>query len=160
VIRRRGALVAAAAVGLTACGGARPEAAITGTWRVVAIESRDGVAAPWRRPFGDAPTGLVTYGADGTHTMQFTRTPAPTFAAGDDRGGTDAEVRTAFLAFFAWHGRWRLDATRRRIIHEIEGSLWPSWRGTVQERPYRLRGDTLVLGDTTTTRRVFVRVRR
>ena len=156
----RGVAAAVAVAMLAACGAARPEAAIIGTWRVVAIESRDDGAAPWRRPFGDAPSGLVTYGADGTHTMQFGRTPPPTFAAGDDRRGTDAEVREAFLGFFAWHGRWRLDTTRARIIHEIEGSLWPSWRGTVQERPYRLQGDTLVLGDTITARRVFVRVRR
>ncbi len=156
----RGVVVVAAAGVLAACGAARPEAAVTGTWRVVAVESRERAGAPWRRPFGDAPSGLVTYGADGTHTMQFTRTPPATFAAGTDRAGTDAEVREAFLGFFAWHGRWRRDAARRVVIHEIEGSLWPSWRGTVQERPYRVHGDTLVLGDTATTRRVFVRVRR
>ncbi|MCU0626643.1 MAG: lipocalin-like domain-containing protein [Gemmatimonadaceae bacterium] len=145
-----------------ACGTARGAAThggVVGSYRVVAVQNRDSVTGQWRDLFGAAPAGYATYAADGTHTLQFTRTPAPTFGARDDRAGTDAELRAAFLGFFAWHGRWRLDAARQVIIHEIEGSLWPSWRNTVQERPYRMRGDTLVLGDTLRARRVFVRVR-
>ena len=149
-----------AVVCVSACTAARPEARIVGTWRVVAIETRDSAAAPWRRPFGDAPSGYAVYAADGTHLLQFGRTPAVPFAAASDRAGTDAEVRAAFFDHFAWQGRWRLDHARATIIHDIEGSPWPSWRATMQERPYRLAGDTLVLGDTARTRRVFVRVRR
>lgn len=146
----------AGGVALAACA---PRPALVGTWRVVAIESRDTAGGAWRRPFGDAPRGYAVYAADGTHLLQFGRTPSASFAARDDRAGTDAEVRAAFLDHFAWQGRWRVDAARGVVVHEIEGSAWPSYRNTVQERPYRLKGDTLVLGDTTRARRVFVRVR-
>jgi hypothetical protein len=155
-----GARAALAALLVTGCAAARPERAIVGTWRVVAVENRDSVTGRWRPLFGDAPAGYAVYAADGTHLLQFGRTPVAPFAAGTDRGGTDAEVRAAFFDHFAWHGRWRVDAARGTIIHDIEGSPWPSWRATTQERRYRLAGDTLVLGDTTRTRRVFVRVRR
>lgn len=124
------------------------------------MESRDSLGGLWRRPFGDAPFGYVTYNADGTHTMNFTRTPvSPMFGAGSDRGGTEAELRQTYEGYFSWFGRYTVDSSRGIITHRIEGSLWPSWRNTVQERPFVIRGDTLVLGDQLRSRRVLVRVR-
>ena len=148
---------------LFACSGCAVTRASTpwvGTWRMTAVESRDSAAGPWRRPFGDAPTGYAIYGADGAHAMNFTRTPvAPMFAAGVDRGATEHELRDAYEGYFSWYGRYDVDPARAVIIHRIEGSLWPSWRNTVQERPFLIRGDTMFLGDLVRARRVLVRVR-
>jgi hypothetical protein len=131
-----------------------------GTWRMTAVESRDSTDGTWRRPFGDAPSGVVMYNADGTHSMQFSRTPvAPMFAAGTDRGATDLELRTMYESYFSWYGTYQVDTARGVIIHRIEGSLWPSWRKTVQTRPFLIRGDTLLLGDLVRSRRVLVRAR-
>jgi Lipocalin-like domain len=103
---------------------------------------------------------MVMYNADGTHAMNFTRTPvAPMFAVGNDRGATESELRTTFEGYFSWFGRYTVDPARGIITHRIEGSLWPSWRNTVQERPFVIRGDTLLLGDLVRSRRVLVRVR-
>ncbi|HYW51012.1 MAG TPA: lipocalin-like domain-containing protein [Gemmatimonadaceae bacterium] len=143
-----------------ACSTSRAAAPWVGTWRMAAVESRDSASGPWRRPFGDAPSGYVIYGADGSHAMNFTRTPvAPMFAASSDRGATEAELRQAYEGYFSWFGRYTVDPARSVIIHRIEGSLWPSWRNTVQERPFVIRGDTMLLGDLVRARRVLVRVR-
>jgi hypothetical protein len=148
------------AAGVVGCASRRQPAPWIGTWNMTAVESRDSAAGPWRKPFGDAPFGYVTYNADGTHTMNFTRTPTPPmFAAGTDRGASDAELRQAFEGYFSWFGRYTVDPARGIIAHRIEGSLWPSWRNTVQERPFTIRGDTLFLGDLVRSRRVLVRVR-
>jgi Lipocalin-like domain len=145
---------------MVGCAAHRGEAPWVGSWRMTAVESRDSSSGLWRRPFGVAPFGYVTYNADGTHTMNFTATPvAAMFAAGTDRGATEAELRQAFESYFSWFGRYTVDTARRVITHRIEGSLWPSWRNTVQERPFEIRGDTLVLGDQVRSRRVLVRVR-
>lgn len=143
-----------------ACTPPRASTPWVGTWNMTAVESRDSAGGPWRRPFGDAPFGYVTYNADGTHTMNFTRTPVPAmFAAGTDRGATEAELRQAYEGYFSWFGRYTVDPVRGIITHRIEGSLWPSWRNTVQERPFVIRGDTLLLGDQQRSRRVLVRAR-
>ncbi len=156
----RALLAAVMLVVTAACAPARQAAPWVGTWRMTAVESRDSATGPWRRPFGDAPSGYVIYGADGSHAMNFTRTPvAPMFAAGTDRGATDAELRQAYEGYFSWFGRYTVDTARGIITHRIEGSLWPSWRNTVQERPFVIRGDTLLLGDLVRARRVLVRVR-
>ncbi len=144
----------------SACSARRTQAPWIGTWMMTAVEFRDSAGGAWRRPFGDAPLGYATYNADGTHTMNFTRTPTPSmFASGADRTGTDAELRATYEAYFSWFGRYTVDEPRGTISHRIEGSLWPSWRNTVQERPFTIRGDTLLLGDLLLSRRVLVRVR-
>jgi hypothetical protein len=45
------------------------------------------------------------------------------------------------------------------VVHHVEGSLDPSFTDTDQPRPFVLSGDTLVIGDQTTWKRVLVRVR-
>ncbi len=159
---RLGVRIAAGLVvlGSAACARRPDVAPWIGTWRMTAVESRDSAAGPWRKPFGDAPDGLVFYNADGTHAMQFTRTPVPPmFAGATDRSATESELRTTYDAYFSWFGRYTVDAERGVITHRIEGSLWPSWRNTVQERPFMIRGDTMFLGDLQRARRVLVRVR-
>ena len=144
----------------TACNARQAPAPWIGTWRMAAVENRDSTSGPWRQPFGEAPVGYVTYNPDGTHTMNFTRTPvAPGFAAGNDRGATEKELRQTYEGYFSWFGRYTVDTRRSVITHRIEGSLWPSWRNTVQERPFVIRGDTLLLGDQVRSRRVLIRVR-
>ena len=146
------------AVLLAGCAHARPrQAAVVGTWRVVAVENRDS-AGTLVRPFGDRPAGYFVYTPDGHFTMQIARTPlAPPFAAGSDRRATEGELRAAFEGFFAWYGTYTVDETTHTLTHHIAGSLWPSYTGTDQPRPFRLSGDTLVLGDERRARRVLVR---
>jgi hypothetical protein len=154
------AVIALALLSCTACATRRTTTPWVGTWRMVAVENRDSAAALWRRPFGDAPFGYVMYNADGTHAMNFTRTPVPAaFAAGNDRGATEPELRATYESYFSWFGHYVVDRQRGTITHRIEGSLWPSWRNTVQERLFQIRGDTMFLGDLVKSRRVLVRVR-
>lgn len=157
---RRACVLLMLLVAVTACRTGAAASPLVGTWRVLSIENRDSASAPWRQPFGAAPFGYAIYTGDGRHAMNFTRTPVPPmFASGADRTGTDGEVRTTFESYFSWFGRYRVDAARGIITHQIEGSLWPSWRNTTQVRPFVIRGDTLVLGDSATSRRVLVRAR-
>ncbi len=147
-------------IAIAGCATKQAQRPWVGTWRMIAVESRDSAIGPWRRPFGDAPSGYVFYNADGSHAMNFTRTPViPMFAAGSDRAATDAEVRATYEGYFSWFGSYTVDVVRGTIIHRIEGSLWPSWRNTVQERPFTIRGDTMLLGDLIRSRRVLVRAR-
>jgi len=161
--RTHPAVIVRALIALLLCAACVPRARPTpwvGTWRMTAVESRDSATGLWRRPFGDAPFGFAIYAADGSHAMQFTRTPVPAmFVAGSDRSGTERELRETFEAYFSWFGRYTVDPARGIITHRIEGSLWPSWRNTVQERPFVIRGDTMLLGDLVRARRVLVRVR-
>jgi hypothetical protein len=78
-------------------------------------------------------------------------TASPVHREGNQVGGADA------TNYFAYFGRFIVTESGRAVVHHIEGGLQPVQDG--EARPLRLIGDTLILGDSRTWRRVFVRVR-
>ena len=58
------------------------------------------------------------------------------------------------------HGTWTVDESARTVIHHVEGSLWPNYVGTDQQRPATLEGGRLTLSDGKTFRVVWERSRR
>ncbi|MEZ5331800.1 MAG: lipocalin-like domain-containing protein [Thermoanaerobaculia bacterium] len=115
---------------------------LVGSWRLVEWTAVDGDGVTVR-PYGDAPQGRLTYGADGSMSLLLFRADRPAFESGDPRRGSDGEVREAFEGSFTYFGSWELEGDRVR--HAIEACSFPNWTGTVQERLVRWRGDRLVL---------------
>jgi len=134
-------LVAVSSVGLAA--GLADQ--LVGTWRVVRYIDTDA-SGKVTYPFGEHPSGYFVYDLTGHHSVQIMRTPArPPFIAGDDKEGTDAEVRAAYDGYVAFFGTYRVDEAHRIVTHVVEGSLNPSYTGTDQPRPFTLEGDVLVI---------------
>lgn len=136
------------------------ESDLIGTWRIVLADDRPNNREAWEHSYGDHPRGYLIYDASGHVSIQFASDPptAP-FASGDDFSETDAEARHAYEYYCAYFGTYTVDASRGIITHHVEGSLQPSYTGTIQERPFKLLGDRLELGDGQTWRRVFERVK-
>jgi hypothetical protein len=122
--------------------------AIVGTWRIVAFEDYTS-AGDTLRALGDSPIGYLMYSATGHMAVQLTASPV--HRDGDRVGGA---VPAEYVAYF---GKFTLTESGRAVVHHIEGGLQPVLDG--EARPLRLVGDTLILGDARTWRRVFVRVR-
>ena len=113
-----------------------------GTWRLTSFELRgdDGQA---RQLFGANPEGYIMYGADGYMSVAFMMADRIPFAADDPQGGTPAEKQAAMDSFFCYCGRYTVrDAT---VVHHIEVSLFPNWKGVDQVRRYAFDGDRLTL---------------
>ncbi len=51
----------------------------------------------------------------------------------------------AFDGYVAYFGTYRVDEHKSAVVHQVEGSLKPSYTGTDQPRPFRLNGDMLVI---------------
>lgn len=130
---------------------------LIGGWRLTAYEDWDS-AGHRSAPYGEHPRGYLRYDADGTMSVQIMRTPAlPAFAAGEDRGAAE-EKAAAFDAYVAYFGFYTLSGPTA-VLHHVEAALDPTYVGTHQLRPFRLAGDSLILGDERTWRRVFLRTR-
>jgi hypothetical protein len=52
-----------------------------------------------------------------------------------------------------------VNAARGLVTHQVEGGNAPDYIGTPQQRPFKVTGDTLTLGDGRSWKRVLVRVR-
>jgi hypothetical protein len=136
---------------------------LIGTWKITAFEDRKDGHDPnseWTYPYGKNPKGYLIYDNTGHVMIQIMKTPpVPPFASGDDEKPTAKEMKTAFIGYVAYFGKYTVDAAKNVVIHHVEGSLKPSFIGTDQPRPFILAGDRLVIGDNKTWRRVLERVK-
>ncbi len=140
-------------------GGTAAGASVVGTWRLVSFEDWDASGKRATR-FGEHPRGYFVYDATGHLSVHIMRTPpVPAFGFGRGERPTVERKAGAYDAYFAYFGTYTLDARRSIVTHHVEGALDPSFTDTDQPRPFHLAGDTLVIGDGTTWKRVLVRVR-
>ena len=144
------ALVAASAGAVAATPRTNPavaagEPGLVGTWRLVRFEDTPkGGAVTY--PFGEHPKGYFVYDPTGHLSINIMKNPPPPpFASGDEDKGTDAEKIAAYDAYVAYFGTYRVDKVHHVLHHVVEGALNTVYTNTDQLRPYRLKGDVLVI---------------
>lgn len=137
---------------------------LIGTWRLVEFWDRDSAAAPKRYAYGERPTGYFTYDPTGHVSIQIQQGPKSQ-RIGSERGedwfqiATLEELRATVRAYRAYFGTYTVDRATGIVIHRVEGDSRGFYTGSDQRRQYRIKGDSLIIGNDSTARRVLVRVR-
>lgn len=136
---------------------------LTGTWRLVEFWDRDSLPAPKRYLYGERPTGYFVYDPSGHVSIQIQQGPTPLVigeARGEDwfREASLEELRAMVAGYRAYFGTYTVDTARGVVVHQVEGDSRALYTGTPQHRRFRLDGDSLIIGNDTTTRRVLLRV--
>ena len=118
------------------------EDSFVGTWRLVSFELRtaDGQV---HHLFGHDPVGYIMYHADGFMSVAFMTADRTLFAANDPRGGSPEEKVAAMDTFSSYCGRYEVKGDT--VVHHIEISLFPNWKGVDQVRFFTFDGDRLTL---------------
>jgi hypothetical protein len=159
------AFVVLAGLAATSCAGVAQQApraagpdAFVGTWRLVEHSNWDssGKLVP---QFGAHPVGYFIHDETGHFSVQIMRTPAirPSAAETDDL--TPDELRELFQGYYASFGTYVADTSRSECAYRVEGSTRPQLIGNEARLPYRIQGDSLIIGDDKTWRRVWQRLR-
>jgi hypothetical protein len=118
---------------------------LVGAWRLQSYQDRASVEDDWEDTYGPGVEGLLVYDESGWLAVQ---------VAG--RGGQyDAYFGRFAVAEAAWYGR----DIRGVVTQEIVATSLPQLRDAEEERPFRLSGESLILGDEITWRRVCERAR-
>jgi hypothetical protein len=99
-----------------------------------------GGAQPY---WGDHPSGLIIYTADGHVAAQLYDTRRPRLGVQWDRVDATAAL-TAFAGLATYLGRYAIDADASTITHTVEGAMAPDWIGSRLVRGYRFLGPDLV----------------
>jgi tetratricopeptide (TPR) repeat protein len=123
---------------------------LIGAWRLVRIDYR-GPKGPLEDPFYHRDsTGLLTYDASGTMSVQISGAARPAFSVADSRpAGADpipAEARAksaALDSYYAYFGTWDLDDSGATLTHHVSSSLIPAESGVSYAQGVSLDGDTL-----------------
>ena len=138
---------------------------VIGTWTLVSYETE---TADGKRtfPLGEDAVGMAIYLPNGRVSIQFMKRDRPRFQSGDAWRGSLEEERAAFEGYFAYAGKYTLDAARSIVTHHVEISSAPNYVGIDLPRTFTLEGDRLTLrtpprmlaGQTSTSTLIWRRV--
>ncbi len=124
--------------------------AIVGAWKLFEYEDRETESEPWTPTFGKRPSGILVYLTSGLLSVHVT-------AAADDP--------TAPYRYAGYFGTYVVREARRDgdeivgvLEHHMEAAYPPELLDEGPDRPFRIAGDQLTLGDRRTSRRVLERV--
>ena len=125
---------------------------LPGTWRLISYSDFDSVTGKWTQPYGEPPRGYFTYTESGIVNLNVSSDPP--FNISQDSTTKHVRPLSEFLDNYAfgYFGTYTLDVKNGKVISDLV-------YGTDQHRMFRLKGDTLFIGDPTFEigRRVLVR---
>ena len=112
--------------------------ALLGRWYIVSWEQRydDGRV---QLPMGDRLEGFIDYSADGNMVCMISRADRANFSTGTQWDAPDEEKALAYNSMLAYGGRYRLDG--QTVVHMVDFSLFPNWKGSEQKRELQFQGD-------------------
>jgi hypothetical protein len=133
---------------------------LAGTWRAIEYSNPRARDSAARFPFGRPPRGYLVYDATGHVFFQAIRGVA---ASGEARGRWHTADSLALNRLLsdaaAYFGSYRVDHELSTVVHHIEGEIPPNSGLTEVATPFRIRGDTLILGQDSSAHWMFVRAR-
>ena len=150
---------------LCGSGPAAQQPPVIGSWRLISYDTQTAAGVK-TFPLGQDVAGLAVYLPNGRVSIQFMKRDRPLFKSGDAWRGTLEEERAAFEGFFAYAGRYTIDAARSAVTHHVEIAHAPNYVGTDLVRTYSLSGNRLTLrtpqrqlaGQTSTSTLVWERI--
>ena len=116
------------------------DASIVGSWRLVTWVEVETESKAVHTPFGENPTGVITYTPDGRMSV-FIIDPKRKSPAGPK--ATDAEAVDLYRTMIAYSGAYSLDGNK--VTHKIEVSWNQAWTGTNQQRFIEVKDDQLII---------------
>ncbi len=99
---------------------------------------------PKSASYGENARGLLIFTADGHYQLSIQRATLPKIASNNRTKGTPQEDHAVVEGSINHFGRYTVDDKKKTVTFHIEGSTFPNWIGTTQERPYTITGDVLV----------------
>jgi Lipocalin-like domain len=130
---------------------------LVGTWRLIEFADLDSVTGLWKYPYGKNPRGYFTYTKSNIVNLNIS-SETPLQISEDSTKNYSIN-----LYDFIWHnaigyfGTYSIDYKKSIVIHHVKGGSNPYYIDTDQRRPFTLKGDSLIIGDNKTWRRVLVK---
>ena len=109
---------------------------LTGTWRLVSFVSEETESKTTYKPFGDNPSGLISYTPDGYIIVIIAD---PTRKRPAEPKITDAEAAQLYRTMGGYAGRYKIDGDKLIVNPEVAAS--PALVGTEQTYVFEVKGD-------------------
>jgi len=117
---------------------------LIGAWKLITFEFRRNDESVIH-PYGKKARGSIIYTESGRYSAQLIRHDRPRFAISDQMQGTSEEITAAFKGCISYFGVYEVDLEYHKIIHHVEGSIFPNMEGTKQIRMFEIFDDHMTL---------------
>jgi hypothetical protein len=130
---------------------------LIGTWRLVEFADLDSATSTWTYPYGKTPKGYLTYSKNGTVNLNIS-SETPLKISKDSAKNYNINLQNWVEHFsVGYFGTYTVDFNKSIVTHHVTGGSLPWYIDTDQPRPFILKGDTLIIGDNKTWKRVLVK---
>lgn len=135
-----------------------PSGNIVGTWRLIEHTDLDTITGKWIFRYGRNPRGYFMYTEGGIVNLNIS-TGTPLGISEDSARKHNVNLHD-FLTTNAvgYFGTYTVDMAKSVVTHHVKGGSYPWYFDTDQVRPFILKGDTLIITNSKTWKRVLVRV--
>lgn len=130
---------------------------LVGTWRLIEFADMDSATSTWTYAYGKNPKGYFTYTSSGIVNLNIC-SETPLKISEDSAKNYNVNllnwVHNNSVGYF---GTYSVDFNKSVVIHHVKGGAMPWYIDTDQPRQFILKGDTLIIGDNKTWKRVLVK---
>lgn len=130
---------------------------LIGTWRLIEFADVDSLTSKWIYRYGKNPKGYFTYTKSGIVNLNIS-TETPLKISEDSAKNYNINLLNWVNNFsVGYFGTYTVDFKKSIVTHHVKGGSLPWYTDTDQPRPFVLKGDTLIIGDSKTWKRVLVK---
>lgn len=131
---------------------------LAGTWRLVEFADLDPATSLWTYSYGKNPKGYFTYTKNGIVNLNISSDTPLKFSKDSAKNYNINLLTWTDSNSAGYFGTYSVDLKRSIVTHHVKGGSLPWYIDTDQERPFSIKGDTLIIGDNKTWKRVLVKV--
>ena len=130
---------------------------LIGTWRLIEFSDLDSATSQWTYRYGKNPKGYFTYTKSGIVNLNIS-TETPLKISEDSAKNYNINLLNWVDHFsLGYFGTYTVDFNKFIVTHHVKGGSLPWYIDTDQQRQFVLKGDTLIIGDGKTWKRVLVK---
>lgn len=130
---------------------------LVGTWRLIEFSDFDSASSTWTYSYGKNPRGYFTYTQNGIVNLNICSETALKISKDSARNYNINLLNWLDSNAVGYFGTYSVDYNKSIVTHHVKGGSLPWYIDTDQPRPFMLKGDTLIIGDNKTWKRVLVK---
>ena len=130
---------------------------IVGTWQLIEFPDYDTTENIWIHPFGEKVKGYFTYTKNNIVNLNISNEESIILSP-DSLSIVKYSYSDVLNNSLGYFGNYTIDFENSIVTHHVKGGSIPWYIGTDQQRPFILNGDTLIIGDNKTWKRILIKV--
>ena len=131
---------------------------LVGTWKLIEFSDLDTITGKWKYDYGKHPKGYFTYTKAGIVNLNISADTTLPISEDSARNRNVNLLKWLYNYSFGYFGTYSVDINKSIITHHVTGGSLPWFVDTDQQRPFILKGDTLIISDNKTYRHVLIKV--